>query len=476
MAATSSPGGPAYEALLPRQPAVPCCSKRSWRILISDFVYWQIRVGIWLMGLILGYRNYEPKPDSLALCVHTNGMGHVIQMLRILDVLNAASIRVSLITIPVREKIPQHFLVSLREKVGPDTEIVDLNHEVHYDDNNGAGINNLAVVLEAGWKIFGPDGWRTVRQCLNLLMKHKPQVCLSLWDPHLPLMIDAFGAKTSILQVATQAIMYEDGRGHDLVLDMLYLLNVSRKGELLPLVFSPQPGSMPIVCEVPPLLPSEPYLVAYSCMPSVLTPLSAIKTHKVVLFAKNVEKWADYYKDCPNVSVQPVGATFQLALAKSSGLIASPSPGAVIQALGCAKPCYLFIPPGHLEQTCNYNYYTKHFIGVASPLTENIEGWADRALAAPLQVDANTAKACLNAAVGGKRLEASQAPPMLAQAYRVRDWLNLFDDAAHRTLIRSLRRLQAPAGACGRVSVSAPSAVAVDKWPAASVAPGAQQV
>ena len=90
---------------------------------------------------------------------------------------------------------------------------------------------------------------------------------------------------------------------------------------------------MPIVCEVLPLLPSEPYLVAYSCMPSVLTPLSAIKTHKVVLFAKNVEKWADYYKDCPNVSVQPVGATFQLALAKSSGLIASPSPGAVIQAL-----------------------------------------------------------------------------------------------------------------------------------------------
>ena len=102
--------------------------------------------------------------------------------------------------------------------------------------------------------------------------------------------------------------MYEDGRGHDLVLDMLYLLNVSRKGELLPLVFSPQPGSMPIVCEVPPLLPSEPYLVAYSCMPSVLTPLSAIKTHKVVLFAKNVEKISEgmsneNVKDAKNMSV-----------------------------------------------------------------------------------------------------------------------------------------------------------------------------
>ena len=108
-----------------------------------------------------------------------------------------------------------------------------------------------------------------MRQCSGLLMKHRPEVCLSLWDPHLPIMIDAFGARTAVLQVATQAIMYEHGRGQDLVLDMLYLLNVSRKGELLPLVFSPQPGSMPIVCDVPPLLPSEPYLVAYSCMPQV---------------------------------------------------------------------------------------------------------------------------------------------------------------------------------------------------------------
>jgi hypothetical protein len=50
---------------------------------------------------------------------------------------------------------------------------------------------------------------------------------------------------------------------------MLYLFNVTRKGEMLPLVFSSQPGAMPIVCDVPPLLPSEPYLVAYSCMPQV---------------------------------------------------------------------------------------------------------------------------------------------------------------------------------------------------------------
>lgn len=277
-------------------------------------------------------------------------------------------------------------------------------------------------------------------------MRHRPEVCLSLWDPHLPILIDALGCRTAILQVATQAIMYDQGRGTDLVLDMLYLLNVSRKGELLPLTFSPQPGAMPIVCEVPPLLPSEPYLVAYSCMPQVLTPLRQITSHRVILFAKNVPKWTEYYADRPNISVQPVGSTFQLALAKSSGLIASPSPGAVIQALGCAKPVFLFIPPGHLEQSCNYNYYCRHFIGVSSPATADIAEWADIALAP------------------------CDAAPMLTQAYRVRDWLNLFDDAAHRTLIRSLRRLHHSSAAEPAIATAAAS------WPPAEVANAALQL
>ena len=47
-----------------------------------------------------------------------------------------------------------------------------------------------------------------------------------------------------IWQVATQAIMYEEGRGKSLVLDLLYLLNVgSDAGELIGLVFAPQVGS-----------------------------------------------------------------------------------------------------------------------------------------------------------------------------------------------------------------------------------------
>ena len=78
------------QALLPKK-SEQCCSKRRLRILVSDFVFWQIRVGIWLMGLLLGYEDFDPAPDSLALCCHTNGMGHVIQMLRIIDVLNAGA-------------------------------------------------------------------------------------------------------------------------------------------------------------------------------------------------------------------------------------------------------------------------------------------------------------------------------------------------------------------------------------------------
>ena len=149
----------------------------------------------------------------------------------------------------------------------------------------------------------------------------------------------------------------------------------------------------------------------------VLTPLSQITTHKIILFAKQVDRWAAHYKDtaCPNVSVHPVGAAFRQALAECSGLIASPSPGVVVQALGCAKPCYLFIPPGHLEQTCNYNYYTKHFIGVASPLTESIAAWADRALAAPTSIEPRTWVPKLPAFATGSL--PNNQPPMLAQAY-----------------------------------------------------------
>ena len=118
---------------------------------------------------------------------------------------------------------------------------------------------------------------------------------------------------------------------------------------------------MPVIVKVPDIAPREDFLLAYSCMPAALTALADIKTRKVVLFTKNVEKWATYYSDlgCANIQVKPVGGEFAGYLSRCAGLVASPSPGVVTQALACGKPAYLICPPGHLEQQFNQDYYFK---------------------------------------------------------------------------------------------------------------------
>ena len=388
---------------------------------MSDFVFWISRCGVCAMAYLSGFRPYTVDPGSIALCCCTNGMGHVIQMLRILDVLNAAGIRPKVIVIADLKKIPKQYVASLRSKIAADCEIFDLEHEIHYDENLGASISNLKVTIETIWKNFGIPGWtKAVPRCAMLLNLFRPEICLSLWDWHLPAFIDATDSPTKILQVATQSILYEKGRGDNFVLDLLYLHNGMRIGEMIPLSFAPNSHGMPIVCDVPPICPSESYLVAYSCMPSVLTQINMIKTHRIILFAKQVEKWKAFYCENSNIEVQRVGAAFQVALAKSSGLIASPSPGVVMQALCCAKPCYLFVPPGHLEQTANFEYYTTNFIGVASPLSESVDQWADRVSQTKDIINVNA----------------------MIQAKQQREWLQMFEGAAKRTLIPTIKRMQ----------------------------------
>jgi len=53
---------------------------------------------------------------------------------------------------------------------------------------------------------------------------------------------------------------------------------------------------------------------------------------RVVFFTKHVDTWREYYAGCANVEVRPTGEAFLDVLSRSSGLVASPSPGAVIQA------------------------------------------------------------------------------------------------------------------------------------------------
>ena len=63
-------------------------------VLCSRSAVPMVCCAVFFMAYILGYRRYEARSDSIALCCHTNGLGHVIQMLRILSVLNRNNIPV----------------------------------------------------------------------------------------------------------------------------------------------------------------------------------------------------------------------------------------------------------------------------------------------------------------------------------------------------------------------------------------------
>ena len=112
------------------------------------------------------------------------------------------------------------------------------------------------------------------------------------------------------------------------------------------------------------------YFVAYSTVPQIL---GAIRTklagHQIRLFVKE-RRLAYYqarYKRYPHVDVRVTSADFADQLARSRGLIASPSRGVVTQAVALGKPVYLFCPAGHIEQEYNLRFYMRRFAGVACP-------------------------------------------------------------------------------------------------------------
>ena len=72
---------------------------------------------------------------------------------------------------------------------------------------------------------------------------------------------------------------------------------------------------------------------------------------------------------CAAWQVRVTSPDFAEQLARSRGLIASPSRGVVTQAVALGKPVYLFCPRGHIEQEYNLRFYIAHFAGVACPKT-----------------------------------------------------------------------------------------------------------
>ena len=243
--------------------------------------------------------------------------------------------------------------------------------------------------------------------------------------------------KLKILNVATQGLLYLDWP-YDFQLDFLWWANmgcVQLESEIISLLFFQQHDALPVIVKVPDEKPKEDFLLAYSCMPAALTPIEKIKDKKVVLFTKAVEKWTEYYKSCPNIEIKKAGPDFADYLSRCSGLIASPSPGVVTQALSVGTPCYLICPPGHLEQQFNEDYYFKYFTGVTNPERTELTAWASA-------------------------VKPEQDQSLAQQAKSVREWLLQFDAQAEKLVIPALRRAMTPGAGFGSTKPQAyPAAV-----------------
>jgi hypothetical protein len=381
--------------------------------------YWAVSFHVrMLWGPLSGWGcGYEPVPGKVVMGVHTNGMGHVIQAVRLIGALAKAGIEVDTVAFGDMKKVPAHFLDEMKRKM-PGVNLYDFAHEIHYDDNLGGSVSMLQVVLSTVWMIMGPPGYRMVKKYVKELKQRRFHVCLSLWDPHIPVIHDSlFGAgKLKIVNVATQGLLYLEWPYH-FQLDFLWWANmgcIQLESEIISLLFFQQHDALPVIVAVPEEKQKEDFLLAYSCMPAALTDIAKIKDKKVVLFTKAVEKWTEYYKPYPNIEIKKVGGEFADYLSRCSGLVASPSPGVVTQALAVGTPCYLICPPGHLEQSFNEDYYFKYFVGVTNAERMDLQAWASTV--------SPTDKS------------------LMPQAKSVREWLLQFDAQAEKLVIPAMRR------------------------------------
>jgi len=319
---------------------------------------------------LLGYKRFEPKPDSVLVTCCTNGLGHIHQMERVLGVLQAEGIKFPVIVLAKEQKVPEYKMRSLLEKF-PNTEFVNLDFEVDYD--NGKSFKNSAIAWRA-FKSAATGSVRLTRTVVKLLRRHRPAFCLSFWEPAFATVMDVLNCPTKIVSLASQGQIYRDSTGVERGLFMrgLHQLNLGKRGTLMPLSVLPMEGAVPQIVKLPAPKEPEDFFVAYTTVPQVLSPIrTKFRGQKVLLFVK--EKRLSYYtrkyQRYPHVEVRAASPDFPDYLARSRGLIASPSRGVVTQAIAAGKPVYLFCPRGHLEQEYNLRFYLKNFAGVACPRT-----------------------------------------------------------------------------------------------------------
>lgn len=379
--------------------------------VLADVLLYVHQVALWLFFFCVcgGRVRYEPDPFSCMVAVSTNGLGHVTQLLRLLPVVVKHSrIRVSVIVLGDTSKVPAYILQQIRDAF-PGTEVVDLNFEMTYDE--GVCINNSQVV----WEVYSKwvfCGRRVARLITSMLLKHRPGRLLSFWEPVVTTIWGSLGCPSYVVNVASQGQLYAEHDETDLLLPLLYRSNVGFKGVLVPFSMSPMAGAIPQVIKLPPMVPAEDFFVAYSVMPGVLLPIIRFTRRKIVLFVKKPEEWQTQFGQCAHIELRPVSADFPTWLARSRGLLGSPSRGSVMQAVAAGKPVYLFLPQGHLEQRFNLRCYLTRFEGVGTPQVMSMEQWDDR--------------------IPGWDLR--------EQALRTRAWINCMDQRIKEVVIPNIER------------------------------------
>jgi len=334
-----------------------------------------MKLTIYPLAKFWGYRRFEPQPDTMLVTCCTNGLGHIHQMERVLGVLQEEGMKFPVIALAREQKVPAYKLAALKARF-PETTFVNLNFEVDYD--NGKSFRNSDIAWSAT-KMACMRSGGLVRRVVGLLKKHRPAYCLSFWEPGVATTLNALNCPTKLVSVASQGQIFGDrggGRqGQGLIMRSMHVFNVGRKGTLVPLSVREIPGSIPQIVRLPSPQPlgdeKGHFYVAYTTAPQVLAPIKKKLFGRVMLFVK--EKRLAYYtrkyKAYPHVEVRETSPDFGDYLARSRGLIASPSRGVVTQAVAIGKPVYLFCPRGHVEQEYNLAFYLRFFKGVAAPRT-----------------------------------------------------------------------------------------------------------
>ena len=92
-------------------------------------------------------RPYEPEAGRVLLSVQTNGMGHVVQALRLIELLKERGVLVDTVCFGDLAKVPHQHVAQLRRLL-PDALLLDLGHEVDHDElGTSSLLYNLAATF-----------------------------------------------------------------------------------------------------------------------------------------------------------------------------------------------------------------------------------------------------------------------------------------------------------------------------------------